>query len=312
MDGAYDAVVIGAGFSGLYALYKLRVLGLRSCAFEQADGVGGTWLWNRYPGARCDLESLEYSYSFSKDIEREWVWTESMPAQAEIEAYLNFVADRLDLRRDIRFTTRVTSLTFDEAAATWSVETDRGDRFCAVFIIAATGLLSVPLDPAISGMDSFAGRSLFSSKYPREEVDFEGKRVAVIGTGSSGVQAIPLLAQRAKHLYVFQRSAAYTAPSTARPFTPGEFAALQADYPAIRAAQRMARAGAARTSAFNVLSEAATRPSLRSASRAEQVRAIDELGVLGALFWSDVAFDIEASIMALVRRSRPRYRRSPA
>jgi cation diffusion facilitator CzcD-associated flavoprotein CzcO len=297
MDGAYDAIVIGAGFSGLYGLHKLRALGLRTWAIEQADGVGGTWLWNRYPGARCDLESLEYSYSFSTDIEQEWIWTESMPAQAEIEAYLNFVADRLDLRRDIQLATRVISLTFDDAAATWAVGTDRGD-YCARFIIAATGLLSVPLDPQIPGIDSFGGKSVFSSRFPREGVEFEDRRIAVIGTGSTGVQAIPVLAGQAKHLYVLQRSAAYTAPSTARPFAPGEFESLKAGYPAIRAAQRMAAAGAARTSAFNVLSQAATRPPLKSASRAEQVRAIDELGVLGALFWSDVASDIEASTMA--------------
>jgi len=298
VDEAFDAIVIGAGFSGLYALHKLRGLRLRTWVIEQADRVGGTWLWNRYPGARCDLESVEYSYSFSKDIEQEWVWTESMPAQPEIEAYLNFVADRLDLRRDIQFETRVVSLTFDEPAAMWVVKTDRGDRHRARFIVAATGLLSVPLDPAIAGMQVFAGKSVFSSRYPREGVEFDGKRVALIGTGSTGVQATPVLARQAKHLYVLQRSAAYTAPSTVRPFEPGEFEALKADYPAIRTAQRQARAGAARTGAFNVMAQAATRPPLKAASREQQLRAIDELGVVGALFWCDVMTDMEASEMA--------------
>ena len=157
MEDACDAVIVGAGFSGLYALRKLRQLGLRTRAIELGDGVGGTWLWNRYPGARCDIESIEYSYSF-EEIQQEWAWTDSMPGQLEIEAYLNFVADRLDLRRDIQFNTRVTALTFDESAGTWAVETDRGDRLHAPFIVAATGLLSVPVDPVIPGMDDVRRR----------------------------------------------------------------------------------------------------------------------------------------------------------
>jgi cation diffusion facilitator CzcD-associated flavoprotein CzcO len=295
---ALDAVVIGAGFSGLYALHKLRRLGLAARVFELGDNVGGTWFWNRYPGARCDLESIEYSYSFSKEIEDEWVWTELMPPQSEIEAYANFVVDRLDLRRDIQFQTRVTSLAFDERAVCWVVETEHGQRYRAQFVIAASGLLSVPLDPQIPGMGRFAGESVFSSRYPRDGVAFGGKRVALIGTGSTGVQAAPVLAEQAQHLYVFQRSAAYTFPSPTRPYRAGEFEALKADYPAIRQAQRLARAGAARTSAFAVLAKAQERPPLKTASRAEQLRAIDEFGVLGALYWSDVTQDMEASELA--------------
>ena len=166
MEDAFDAVIVGAGFSGLYALHKLRQLGLRTRAIELGDGVGGTWLWNRYPGARCDIESIEYSYSF-EEIQQEWAWTDSMPGQPEIEAYLNFVADRLDLRRDIEFNTRVTALTFEESDATWVVETDRDEHLRAPFIVAATGLLSVPVDPVIPGMDAFGGVSVLSSRYPR-------------------------------------------------------------------------------------------------------------------------------------------------
>ncbi len=297
MEDACDAVIVGAGFSGLYALQKLRQLGLRTRAIELGDGVGGTWLWNRYPGARCDIESIEYSYSF-EEIQQEWAWTDSMPGQLEIEAYLNFVADRLDLRRDIQFNTRVTALTFDENSGTWAVETDRGDRLHAPFIVAATGLLSVPVDPVIPGMDAFGGVSVLSSRYPREGVDFSGRRVALIGTGSTGVQATPVLARQAEHLYVLQRSAAYTFPTTNRPFEEGELEALKAQYPEIRAAQRAAMAGAARTSAFTVMSQAPMRPALKSATREEQLRAIDELGVAGALFWSDVTSDMEASELA--------------
>jgi cation diffusion facilitator CzcD-associated flavoprotein CzcO len=297
MAQVLDAIVIGAGFSGLYALHKLRTLGLRARVIELADGVGGTWFWNRYPGARCDLESVEYSYSF-KDIEQEWVWTESMPAQPEILAYLNFVADRLDLRRDIQFETRATSMTFDESAAAWIIDTDRRDRYHARFVIAATGLLSVPLDPAIPGMEVFAGTSVFSNRYPREGVPFDGKRVALIGTGSTGVQATPVLARQAKHLYVFQRSAAYSFPSPARPYKVGELEALKADYAAIRSAQRMAFAGTARTGAFSVAVQASARPPLRTASREDQLRALDEFGIIGALFWCDVTTDMHANDIA--------------
>ena len=204
----FDAIVIGAGFSGLYALHRLRELGIRAVVLEKADNVGGTWLVNRYPGARCDIESIEYSYSFSDQIQQEWVWTETMPAQPEIEAYLNFVADRLDLRREIRFNTKVVSMSFDEQAAAWDVETEAGELFTAPFVVAAAGILSAPLEPDISGMDTFAGTSLFTSRWPKHDVDLTGKRVGVIGTGSTGVQLIPVVAEQAGHLSVFQRSPA--------------------------------------------------------------------------------------------------------
>lgn len=298
MADQLDVVVIGAGFSGLYALHKVRELGMRACVLERADAVGGTWLWNRYPGARCDIESIEYSYSFSDEIQQAWTWTEVLPAQPEIEAYLNFVADRLDLRRDIRFGTEVVAMSFDEGRGIWQVETDVGDRYEAPFVIAASGILSAPLDPDIPGLASFAGDSLFSSRFPREGYDFSGKRVGIIGTGSTGVQATPVVAEQAAHLHVFQRSAAYTLPSSSRPYGPGELDDLKSHYPEIRAAQRDSFIGAARLSAFSVLLEAGSRPALKSATREEQVRAIEESGVAGALLWSDVLFDMEANRLA--------------
>src|SRR5260370_39841641 len=164
-DGAahFDALVIGAGFSGLYMLHRLRQLGIRAAVLERAENVGGTWLFNRYPGARCDIESIEYSYSFSDEIQQEWVWTETMPAQLEIEAYLNFVADRLDLRRDIRFNTDVVAMTFDDEAAEWAVETAAAEGFVAPFVVAASGILAVPLAPDIPGLVTFAVQSLYHS-----------------------------------------------------------------------------------------------------------------------------------------------------
>jgi cation diffusion facilitator CzcD-associated flavoprotein CzcO len=297
-DPRFDALVIGAGFSGLYTLHRLRQLGLRTRVLEMAENVGGTWLYNRYPGARCDIESIEYSYSFSDEIQQEWVWTETMPAQPEVEAYLNFVADRLDLRRDIQFGTKVVAMTFDEQAAEWTVRTEAGGSFTAPFVIAASGILSAPLEPDIPGMADFGGTSLFTARWPEQGFDFAGRRVGVIGTGSTAVQLIPVVAREAEKLYVFQRSAAYTLPWRVRRFEPGELDGMKANYDDIRAAQRAHPVGAARLSAFSVLLDTLSRPPLKSASRDEQLRAIDENGVLGALSWGDIFFDIEANRMA--------------
>jgi cation diffusion facilitator CzcD-associated flavoprotein CzcO len=297
-EASFDVLVIGAGFSGLYALHRLRQLGLRTRVLEMAENVGGTWLYNRYPGARCDIESIEYSYSFSDEIQQEWVWTETMPAQPEIEAYLNFVADRLDLRRDIAFNTKVVAMAFDEETATWMVRTEAGESLTAPFVVAASGILSVPLEPDIPGMAGFAGTSLFTSRWPKEGFDLTGKRVGVIGTGSSGVQLIPVVAREALQLSVFQRSPTYTLPWRVRRFEPGELDEMKARYGEIRAAQREHPIGAARLSAFSVLLEMLGSPPLKSASREDQLRAIEENGVLGALNWSDIFFDIEANRMA--------------
>jgi cation diffusion facilitator CzcD-associated flavoprotein CzcO len=296
--GHFDALVIGAGFSGLYMLHRLRQLGIRTRVLETAENVGGTWLFNRYPGARCDIESIEYSYSFSEEIQQEWVWTESMPAQPEIEAYLNFVADRLDLRRDIAFNTKVVAMAFDEEAATWVVRTESGESFVAPFVVAASGILSAPLEPDIPGMATFAGTSLYTSRWPKEGFDLTGERVGVIGTGSTGVQLIPVVAREALELFVFQRSPAYTLPWRVHQFQPGELDEMKARYGEIRAAQREHPIGAARLSAFSVLLEMLSSPPLKAATREEQVRAIERNGVMGALNWSDIFFDIEANQMA--------------
>jgi cation diffusion facilitator CzcD-associated flavoprotein CzcO len=297
-DGNLDAVIIGAGFSGLYALYELRRRGLRTVILEKAHAVGGTWLFNRYPGARCDIESIEYSYGFSDEIQQEWVWTESMPAQPEIERYLNFVADRLDLRRDILLDTEVVEMTFDEDASQWLLRTADGREIVAPFVVAASGILSVPLEPDIPGMDAFDGLSLHTSRWPSEGIEFSGRRVGVIGTGSTGVQLIPVVAKQAGHLTVFQRSPAFTLPWTVRPFAPGELDDLKADYANIRRAQRESAVGAARLSAFSVLIDMLSRPPIKSATPEERRRAIEADGVMGALNWGDVFFDIEANRMA--------------
>ena len=290
--------MIGAGFSGLYMLHRLRQLGIRTRVLEMAENVGGTWLFNRYPGARCDIESIEYSYSFSEEIQQEWVWTESMPAQPEIEAYLNFVADRLDLRRDIAFNTKVVAMEFDEEAATWVMHTEGGESFVAPFVVAASGILSAPLEPDIPGMATFTGTSLYTSRWPKEGFDLTGARVGVIGTGSTGVQLIPVVAREALELSVFQRSPAYTLPWRVHQFQPGELDEMKARYDEIRTAQRAHPIGAARLSAFSVLLEMLSSPPLKSATREEQVRAIERDGVMGALNWSDIFFDIEANQMA--------------
>ena len=219
-ETAFDAVIVGAGFAGLYMLHRLRRLGLSSKVYEAGSSVGGTWYWNRYPGARCDVESLEYSYSFSDELEKEWQWTERYASQPEILRYLNHVADRLDLKRDIQFETRVTATVFDELAKRWIVQTDRGDRVAAQFCVMATGCLSIPKTPEYPGVDSFQGKTYYTARWPHERVDFSGERVGVVGTGSSGIQCIPHIARQAAHLYVFQRTPNFSIPAHNRPLSP--------------------------------------------------------------------------------------------
>lgn len=227
---AVDVVVVGAGFAGLYALHRFRQQGLSVRVFEAADGVGGVWYWNRYPGARCDVESVDYSYSFDKDLEQEWNWTEKYATQPEILAYLNHVADRFDLRRDISFGTRVTDMVLDEQALRWEVRTDRGDVVSARFCILAVGPLSNANIPAIDGLESFAGEVYHTAHWPHEGVDFTGKRVGVIGTGSSGIQAIPCIARQAEQLIVFQRTPNYSVPAGNIPLDDETRAAQKAGY----------------------------------------------------------------------------------
>ncbi len=217
---AYDVVIVGAGFAGLYMLHRLRELGFSARVYEAGGGVGGTWYWNRYPGARCDVESLEYSYSFSEALRREWQWTERYAAQPEILRYLNHVADRFDLRRDIQFDTKVASATFDESEDLWTIETDRGSSVSAKFCVMATGCLSTAKAPDYQGLDNFQGKWYHTGRWPHEGVDFTGQRVAVIGTGSSGIQSIPAIARQASHLYVFQRTPNFSLPAQNGPLPP--------------------------------------------------------------------------------------------
>ena len=218
--GVLDALVIGAGFAGLYQLLCLRDrLGLSVQALEAAEGVGGTWFWNRYPGARCDSESHAYCYTFSEALVRDWEWSERYPGQPEVMRYLNHVADRYDLKRDIRFNTRVNAAHWDDAGNVWCVGTEAGEEYRARFLIAAVGCLSSANIPDIAGLDRFAGRWYHTGQWPHEGVDLRGKRVGLVGTGSTGIQAVPVIAETAAHLTVFQRTPTYSVPARNAPLT---------------------------------------------------------------------------------------------
>ena len=242
-DRALDAVIVGAGFAGIYMLHRLRGLGLSVRAYEAGGGIGGTWYWNRYPGARCDVESMDYSYSFSDELQQEWRWTERYAAQPEILAYINHVVDRFDLRRDIQLDTRVTAAIFDEETARWMVTTDRGERVSARFCIMATGCLSAAQIPEFPGLETFAGSWYHTGRWPHDGVDFTGRRVAVIGTGSSAIQSIPIIAEQAAHLFVFQRTPNYSVPAWNGPLDPEYERQIKANYAAFRREARESRLG---------------------------------------------------------------------
>ncbi len=249
-----DAVIVGAGLAGLYQLYRLRRLGLTTRVIEAGGDIGGTWYWNRYPGARCDVESLSYSYSFSPELEQEWTWTEKYPTQPEILRYIDHVADRFELRDGITLGTRVTSAGYDESAQRWQVETDTGESIDARFVIMATGCLSTSKAPELPGVDRFRGPIHHTGQWPHEGVDFTGKRLGVIGTGSSGIQSIPILAEQASELTVFQRTANFAMPAGNRPLADSEIAEMKATYRDWREAQK--------TSGFGVPVPEATRSAL--------------------------------------------------
>ncbi len=238
-----DAVVVGAGFSGLYALYRLRRLGLSVRVIERGSGIGGTWFWNRYPGARCDIDSVDYSYSFSEELLDEWRWTERFATQPEILRYLEYVADRFDLRGDIELGTEVRSAVFGEGENRWLIGTDRGETLSARWLVMCVGCLSQPQRPAIPGLDSFTGRWHHTAQWPQDGVDFSGRRVAVVGTGSTGIQAIPLIARQAEQLYVFQRTANYSMPAHNRPLDPEFVAQVRSGWPERRRIAQESDAG---------------------------------------------------------------------
>ncbi|QYB00584.1 NAD(P)/FAD-dependent oxidoreductase (plasmid) [Rhodococcus sp. USK10] len=280
----FDAVVVGAGFAGLYALHKLRdQLGLRVCVFEAGSGVGGTWYWNRYPGARCDIESIHYSYSFSNELQQEWEWSEKFASQPEILRYLNHVADRFELHDDITFDTRVDSVVWDDSTATWQVSTDTGHTVSARYFISAAGNLSVPKEPEFAGTDVFTGELYMTGKWPHHDVDFTGKRVAVIGTGSSGIQVITEVAKQAEHLTVFQRTPAYATPLRNGPADPDRVAGIKATYPEMRMASRNTQGG--------IVFDRDPLPSAMAVTPEERRRVYDDRWELGGFHISSASFN---------------------
>jgi cyclohexanone monooxygenase len=286
-----DAIIVGAGFSGLYMLHRLRELGFSARVYEAADGVGGTWYWNRYPGARCDSESYFYCYTFSKEILQEWEWTCRYPEQPEILRYLNYVADKLDLRRDIRFKSRVTAAQYNEQAGRWDIETESGERASAKFLVTAVGCLSAAQRPNIKGLETFEGTWYHTGGWPHEGVDFTGKRVGLIGTGSSGIQAIPVIAEQAAHLTVFQRTPNFSVPARNGAMTAEFQREVKANYDAIVRKTRESFAGMPYD--FSDISALSVTPD-------ERRRMFDkywEKGGFGLLYesYSDLLFSKEAN-----------------
>jgi cyclohexanone monooxygenase len=286
----FDAVVVGAGFAGMYTLHRLRGLGLSARVYEAGGGVGGTWYWNRYPGARCDVESMQYSFSFSEELDQEWTWSEKYSPQPEILAYANHIVDRFDLRRDILFDTRVTAARYDEHAKRWHVETDRGDKVSARFCIMAVGCLSAPNRPHFKDIEDFKGPVYHTGEWPHVGVNFTGLRVGVIGTGSSAIQSIPIIAQQASQLTVFQRTATWSVPAWNEALTPEYVKAVKADYPALRAKARARPTGF--YFPFNVNPALQASPEER-ARRYEEAWARGGLPFLGA--FGDLLFEKEAN-----------------
>ncbi len=238
-----DVVVIGAGFGGLYAHYRFRQLGMSVFGFEQGTDVGGTWYWNRYPGARCDVESVDYTYSFSRELLDEWQWSERFSTQGEILEYASYVADRFDLRRDIKFESKIVSAIYDVAANLWTVRTEKGESITCRYLVTTVGCLSVPKDPDFEGLESFKGQWVQTGAWPKEGVDWAGKNVLVIGTGSSAIQSIPEVAKTAGHLTIFQRTANYSVPAYNGPLPEHRQKEVFADYPAYLAMLRKTRGG---------------------------------------------------------------------
>jgi cation diffusion facilitator CzcD-associated flavoprotein CzcO len=282
-----DVVVVGAGFGGMCMLHRLRRSGLSTIVYEAASDVGGTWWWNRYPGARCDIESLDYSYSFDEDLQQEWEWTERYSTQPEILSYASHVADRFDLRRDIRFDTRVTSVSWNDEQRRWDVSTDRGHHTTSRFLVMAVGCLSTTKQPEVEGIDRYAGPTYHTGRWPHDGVDFTGKRVGVIGTGSSGIQSIPLIAEQAAHLFVFQRTPNFTMPARNAPLDPAFVSERKANYAEHRRRVRETRSG--------VLYDRPETPALSVADdeREEKYRAAWDSGLLYSMgaTYSDLLVD---------------------
>ena len=290
IDAGFDAVVVGAGFAGMYMLHRLCGLGFTARVYEAGGGVGGTWYWNRYPGARCDVESMQYSFSFSEELDQEWDWSERYATQPEILAYANHVADRFELRQHIVFNRRVTAATFDETTKRWRIQTDHGDRVTAKFCVMAVGCLSATNHPTFKGRQNFRGPIYHTGEWPHEGVDFTGLRVGVIGTGSSAIQSIPIIAQQASALTVFQRTANYSVPAWNEKLTAEYRRAVKADYHTLRAKAR------ARPTGFYFLFN--MQPALE-ATEVERERQYEEFWKRGGLpflgAYGDLLFDKAAN-----------------
>jgi cyclohexanone monooxygenase len=295
-----DVVVVGAGFAGMYAIWKLRQSGLKLRVIEAGSDVGGTWYWNRYPGARCDVTSMEYSYSFSDELQQEWEWTEIMAAQPEILGYANHVADRFDLRQHIDFNTRVTGAHYIKESGLWEVTADNGRTYQARFCIMATGCLSVPNTPVIEGQDEFAGEVYHTGNWPAAGVEFSGRSVGIIGTGSSGVQSIPVIAGEAAHLTVLQRTPNYTMPANNAPLPADYRARIKSHYSEVRAAQRLAQIGVSEFSAGlgGLGSNAEPTRAILDTSAEEREAALDAEGFEAIRLYNDLSLDPEANELA--------------
>ncbi|WP_352958887.1 NAD(P)/FAD-dependent oxidoreductase [Mesorhizobium sp. M1393] len=289
----FDVIIVGAGFAGMYMLHLTRGLGLTAVVLETASGVGGTWFWNRYPGACCDVESMQYSYSFSEELQQEWHWTERYASQSEILRYANHVADKFELRRDIVFNTKVLSAVFQDTESEWIVSTDQGKRYRAKWCVMATGCLSAAQTPAIAGLDTFSGTIHHTGNWPHERVDLSGRKVGVIGTGSSGIQVVPELAKQAEHLYVFQRTPNFSIPARNQPMDSQYEDLWKENY-----AERRARA---RTTSSGILYDPAS-PSALAVSPEERLKEYERRWAAGgtgfASTYSDLLMNEEANSTA--------------
>ena len=289
----FDVVIVGAGFAGLCMLHRMRGMGLRARVFEAGSGVGGTWFWNRYPGARCDVESMEYSYQFSHELEQDWRWTERYSPQPEILSYLNHVADRFDLRDGIQLSTRVESAVYDESRCVWNVSTSDGRAYSAHYFVMATGCLSSTNMPKIAGMESFGGGTYHTGQWPHEGVDFTGLRVGVIGTGSSAIQSIPIIAKEAAHLFVFQRTPNFSVPAANRPLGDEEVARVKSNYGDLR------RMAATMGFGFNTRSSEQSAFEVSDEERLAEYEARWEMGGLPFLgAYGDLILDEKANATA--------------
>ena len=309
VDQTFDAIVVGAGFAGMYMLHCLRKIGLSTCVFETGSGVGGTWYWNRYPGARCDVESMQYSYSFSEKLDQDWSWSEKYSPQPEILAYANHVADRFDLRKDIRFDTKVTAATFNSKLKNWIVKTDRGDRVRAQFCIMAVGCLSAANMPDLKDIDKFEGPIYHTGQWPHDGANLKGRHVGIIGTGSSAIQSIPIIAEQVESLTVFQRTPNYSIPAWNENLDQNYQEKVKASYPELRAKARGRPAGF--YFPFNTESALEAAPE----ERQEQYEKRWEKGGLPFLgAYGDLLFEQEANdtIAAFVRQKIRSIVKDPA